>query len=169
MLVMHAERCWTRRIPLPEQIAQSAHSGLEDVTRRKNAEPHQVGEPERVVTIVGVLESCVLPNGRRVDELHVVARGHQAVDEPVPVVRRLDGDRDESLAVRLECFQDQLEIVPESPVEDPSIVGITDGEVAVVGVKIDTAEQVILAHNGAPPFTAERNALHRRRPYAYQA
>jgi len=51
-----------------------------------------MSQPARIALIVGILESLVLMNRCRVDEVHPIALFHQPLDQPVPVLGRLDCD-----------------------------------------------------------------------------
>jgi hypothetical protein len=83
------------------------------------------------VAIVHVLETLVLPHGRGVDKLDVVAGLHQAIHQPVPVEGGFHRHGRGLLLVRRQRGQDRLEGVGDSATEDRSELLVEHGEVAV--------------------------------------
>lgn len=84
---------------LTDELAPPAQEILEgplgfriDVAGGQEPSPQQVRQPPRVVTVIGVFEPTVLREGRHMDQMHAIARVHQTIHEPVPVLGRLDGD-----------------------------------------------------------------------------
>src|SRR3972149_2830405 len=110
-----------------------------NVAGREYAETPQVCQVNRVVPVVGVLEPLVLFDRRGVDQLDRVARFHHTIDEPVPVEGRLNGHRDDAISERLQLLENQRELVVETPLENNLVLGVDDGDVTVVRMKIDTA------------------------------
>jgi hypothetical protein len=89
-------------------------------------------QPASVVAIVDVLETLVLPHGRGVDELYVVAALHQPIHQPVPIEGGLHCDGRQLLLVGLQRRQDRLEGVGDSATEDRSELLVEHGEVTIV-------------------------------------
>jgi hypothetical protein len=78
--------------PLPalaEQIPQRPVGLRIDVPGRQQPEPQKVRQPAGVVLIVRVFQPAVLRQRGDMREVHDVARVHQAVDEPIPIISLL--------------------------------------------------------------------------------
>lgn len=75
---------------LARQIARRPLLPRQDRSRRQDAQPQQRGEVLRIGVVAAVLQSFVLLDRRRVGEMHMVASILQSVDQPIPVVGRLD-------------------------------------------------------------------------------
>lgn len=71
-------------------------------------------EPARVVVIVHVFEAAVLWQGRDMREVHDVARVHQTIHEPVPIIGGLHGNALQRLTERSEGHKDFRQLVAES-------------------------------------------------------
>jgi hypothetical protein len=63
--------------------------------------------------------------------MHPISRLCKPVDQPVPVVGRLDGDPREVVLKRLERLQDRLQVVGKPLFEDPVLSLVDDGAIAV--------------------------------------
>jgi hypothetical protein len=64
----------------------------------------------------------------------------QSIHQPVPVVRRFDGNNLEPLAERLQRFQDGRQPVRQSFPEQLLVASIRDNIHRVVAMQIDAAE-----------------------------
>lgn len=80
-------------------------------------------------------------DGGRVDEGHREAVRLESIHQPIPVVRRLDGDASERLPKRLELTQDVFETIRYSLVEHDAVLVVENHDVAVGGVQVDSAVQ----------------------------
>ena len=125
--------------PPAGEVAKAALRLGVDVARRQDAQPHQMREPERVVLIVGVLEPAVLLHRRSAHQAHLVSGVHQAVDQPVRIERRLDRNRRQPRAKRLEHRDRSREFVRQSSLVDAPIRAVNHRENMVVGMQVNPA------------------------------
>ena len=61
--------------------------------------------------IVGILQSLVLSDRGSVGQMNTMSLVHQAVDQPVPVVGRLDNNALEPIPIARQLLCDQEQIV----------------------------------------------------------
>ena len=77
---------------LAQQIAERAGCFGIDVAGGKHPEAEEMRQPSGIVPIVGVFQAAVLRERGRMGEVYRVPGIHEPIDEPVPIIRRLDGD-----------------------------------------------------------------------------
>ena len=85
-----------------------------------------------------MLQALVLLDRRRVHQVHPIARFHQAVDQPIPVVGGLDGNPLYRLAMRAKRLADLLQIIRKTSLQHGSIHLIQDHQHTIVGMKVTT-------------------------------
>jgi hypothetical protein len=94
-----------------------------DKPLRQQSEPQQLRQPGRVGVIIAVLQPTVLHDRRRIGQVHLVACGHQGIDQPVPIVGRLHDQASDRLSIRLQHFQDSLRVIGQAlAIDDPVVV-----------------------------------------------
>jgi hypothetical protein len=91
----------------------------------------------RIGLVVALLQAGILRNRRSVHQPNIHARIDQPVDQPVPVVGRLDRERFEGGEIGGECLQHPLKVIRQSSLEDHSVLFVDDGQDPIVGMKID--------------------------------
>ena len=91
----------------------------------------------RIAEIIAVLETVVLLDRRRVCQAYIKSRGPQSVDQPVPVVRRLDRNGSDISRAAAQRRHDQLKIVAQPLGEYHVILRVRHDQHAVVGVQIN--------------------------------
>ncbi|HWV47084.1 MAG TPA: hypothetical protein VN039_13870 [Nitrospira sp.] len=71
---------------LAEEIPhRSIRAGI-NIAFGEYVQPQQVGQPARIAMIVGILESFILVDRRRIDEMNRITLLHESIDQPVPVI-----------------------------------------------------------------------------------
>ena len=68
-------------------------------------------QPASIAIIIGILQTFVLTNRRAVGQMHPVARLHQTVHQPVPVVGGLNHQTFDGLLPRLQCPYNTVHII----------------------------------------------------------
>ena len=122
---------------LAHQVAQGPQLRWADVPLRQDPEPQQLRQVLAIAEIVAMLETVVLLDRRRVHQPHVKARGSQSVDQPVPVVGRLDRDSPDFTGAAAQRRHDRLEIIAKPLCQHHMIGRIRHDNHAVVGVQIN--------------------------------
>jgi len=79
-----------------------------------DTQAQQVRQMTGIGFVVTMFETSVLRHGRGVRQLHPIAMIHQAIDEPVPVVRRLDRDAGQVIAKGFDLPENRGQFVGQS-------------------------------------------------------
>ncbi|KFB68942.1 MAG: hypothetical protein CAPSK01_001131 [Candidatus Accumulibacter vicinus] len=98
-------------------------------------------QPTGIVHVLLMLQALVLLDRRRVHQVHPIARFHQAVDQPIPVVGGLDGNALDLLAVGTKRLANPLQIVRQAPLQHHSIRLVQNHQHAIVGMKVNCSVQ----------------------------
>jgi hypothetical protein len=77
---------------LAQQVSQGLVSRQVNVPSWQPPQSQEVRQPARIMGIIGVLPATIRRKGRDLGEVHDVARVHQAVHEPVPMIGGLHGN-----------------------------------------------------------------------------
>ena len=91
--------------------------------------------------IVGIFQSLVLLDRCGVGQMNSMSLVHQAVDQPVPVVGRLDDNALEPIPIARELLGDQWQIVGQPLLINHLILFIDQHRHVVIRVQIDRAVQ----------------------------
>ncbi len=124
---------------LSGQIAQGTFGRWVDVAGGQDAQPQHVCEVGGVGLVVAVLESVVAFHGDGIGKPDVVAFGHQAVDQPVPVVGGFDDHPGQFNAVRREQGEYLRKVVGTAPAEQHLVGLVRHHDNAIVRMQIYTA------------------------------
>jgi len=73
--------------------------------------PQQVGQPARIRMIIRILQPLILLHSGRVGQMHAVARLHEAIHEPVPMVGRFDHQPLQGCLIRGYLLQDGGQLI----------------------------------------------------------
>ena len=129
---------------LARQIAHDAMLPRQDRARRQDSQPQQVGQVLRIRLVAAVLETVVLLDRSSVCEMHVEASILQPVDQPIPVVGRLDHDAGQIVLPPSQKADDLRDVVRQAPLRHNAIGLIDDRDNAVVGMQINPAVHHLL-------------------------
>ena len=111
----------------------------QDRTGRQDAQSQQVRKVLRIGLVAAVLQSFVLLDRSGIGEMHVEARVLQAIDQPVPVVGRLDHDAGQLLLPANQKANDLRDVVRQALLCHNPIGIVDNSDNAVVGMQINPA------------------------------
>ena len=83
------------------------------MTAGQDAQAQQVGQVTRIAVVVGILEPGIGLDRTGLGQVHDEAEFLQSVDQPVPVVGRLDHDAAQLLPMRFEQFGYAFEVIAD--------------------------------------------------------
>ena len=95
-----------------------------------------MGQMLRIGLIAAVLQSFILLDRRRVGEMHLEAGVLQAIDQPIPVVGRLDHDAGQFVLPPSQKAHDLRNVVRQALLRRNAIGIVDDRDHAVVGMQI---------------------------------
>src|SRR3990170_7378976 len=102
-----------------------------DIAFGQDAESKHLCQPEGIMSIVRILEPCVFLYGAGICEMNPISLGHQQINQPVPVVRRLDGDIGDVIFERPQGIDDDRWIVLELLVESTLTMLVDDAHIRI--------------------------------------
>jgi hypothetical protein len=139
---------------LPHQLGTCAspitHGALtrgRDRAFRSPGQAQPMGQPARIDLSMAQRESRRRLDGRRMGEVHAIARLAKAIDEPIPGVRGFDHQARELRVIRSQGGQDGREIVGHPCFSAHVIMGIKQRHETVVRLYINAT----LECHGRPP------------------
>src|SRR6202022_2612329 len=111
----------------------------QDRSRRQDAQSQQVRKVLRIGLVAAVLESVVLLDRSGVGEMHVHACVLQAIDQPIPIVGRLDHDTGQLVLPSSQKADDLRDVVWQALLRYYPIGIVDNSDNAVVGMQINPA------------------------------
>jgi len=124
---------------LARQVAYYSVLPRQDRTGRQDAQSQQVRKVLRIGLVAAVLQSFVLFDRRRVGEVHMEAGVLQSVDQPIPVVGRLDHHAGQFVLPPGQKARDLLDVVGQALLRNNPIAIVDNSDNAVVGMQINSA------------------------------
>jgi hypothetical protein len=115
----------------PQQITYRPLILRVNVTFGEDVESKHFGKPKGIVLVINMLHPFVLLDGGRIRQMYGESFRHQSVNEPVPVVGRLDHDTLKSTAEQLKSLGDGGNVVGQFLVEDAFSTTIDNCQIAV--------------------------------------
>lgn len=120
-----------------QEVAHRAALAWVDVTLGQDAQAQQMRQVARIGLVAAVLESGVLRHGRSIGQMYRVAVLFQAIDQPIPVVRRLHNDARHLVMVRLQFLEDRRQFIGQPALPEWAVVLVEHGQDAIAGMQID--------------------------------
>ena len=122
--------------PLAGQIAHRAVFPRQDRAGRQDPQSQQMGEVTRIRLVAAVLEPVVLFDRGGVGQMHAETGILEPIDQPIPVVGRLDHDAGQLALPAAEEADDLREIVRQSLLRNDPICFVDHRHNAVVRMQI---------------------------------
>ena len=164
--VLHADDLGTSRLhqlhASTHQIAHRTRLARIDIALMQDPQTQQVRKPARVVLIGAVLESLVLHHRRWLRQVHAIARRHQPIHQPVPVVGRLHHDALKRLLVGATAAEYPPQLIPQSLLKEHTVfLSMTTITLlfawrsipAYSFISVSSSRVVSLGSSGNDPFT----------------
>lgn len=114
-----------------------------------------MGQMLRVRLVSAVLETAVLLDGDSVGETDVESGILKAIDQPIPVVSRLDRDACQFVLPASEKANDLRKVVRQSLLRDNPVGIVNHGDNAIVGMQINPAVHHLRLHVPSDSATSE--------------
>lgn len=125
---------------VPAEAAQGALGGRMNIPSGQDAEPQHVRQVGGVGFVVAAFQAVVLFHGDGVGEFDRVARSHQAIDQPVPVIGGLDDHGREFALARRKQREYLREIVGTAAADQYLVSFVRRHHNAIVGMQVYAAE-----------------------------
>jgi hypothetical protein len=110
-----------------------------DRTRRQDAQSQQARKVLRIGFVAAVLQSFVPLDRRRVGKMHVEADVLQSIDQPIPVVGRLDHHAGQFVLSPSQEVCDLHDVVGQALLRHNPIAVVDSRDNAIVGMQINPA------------------------------
>jgi hypothetical protein len=123
--------------PFAEQVTNRPFGFRINVARGKQPQAKQVREPLRIMLIVGVLEPTVLRKRWGMGEVDVVARLHEPIDEPVPIIGGFNDHTLHRSPIRLQRRQEEGQVIAEAFLIQHSVRAVDHDQDTIRGMEID--------------------------------
>ena len=121
------------------QVARPTLLARINVALGQQSQPQQVPQIPRIGEVPAVLQPFVLLDRTGVCQIHPVARIHQPIHQPVPVVRALDDHARQLLPIRLQCRPDLPQIVRQPLLQRDPIFLVNYHHDTIVRVQVYAA------------------------------